>query len=163
MEEFMKRISGLIATAAIAAALASPAAAQERTKVGMLECDISGGVGMIIASQKQVQCVFTPASPEFGRREVYLGTISKLGIDIGATTGGKMLWEVVAPTSRPFGALAGRYAGASAEATVGAGVGANALVGGSNRTITLQPVSVQAQAGLNVAVGVGALELATVR
>ena len=57
-----------------------------------------------------------------------------------------------------FGALAGRYAGASAEATVGAGVGANALVGGSDRTITLQPVSVQAQAGLNVAVGVGALE-----
>jgi hypothetical protein len=74
-----------------------------------------------------------------------------------------MLWEVVAPTSRTFGALAGRYAGASAEATVGAGIGANALVGGSNRTITLQPVSVQAQAGLNIAVGVGALELATVQ
>jgi hypothetical protein len=163
MEVFMRNTIGLIATAVLAAALASPAAAQGRTKVGMLECDVSGGIGMIIASQKQVQCIFTPAAPEMGRQEVYLGTISKLGIDVGATTGGKMLWEVVAPTTRPFGALAGHYAGATAEATVGAGVGANALVGGSNRTVTLQPISVQGQAGLNFAVGVGALDLATVR
>ena len=159
----MRKTIGLIATAAVAVALATPAAAQTRTKVGMLDCDISGGIGMIIASQKQVQCIFTPASPELGRQEVYLGTISKLGIDVGATTGGRMLWEVVAPTSRPFGALAGHYAGATAEATVGAGVGANVLVGGSDRTVTLQPISVQGQAGLNIAVGVGALDLATVR
>ena len=159
----MRKTIGLIATAVLAAALASPAAAQGRTKVGMLDCDISGGIGMIIASQKQVQCIFTPAAPEMGRQEVYLGTITKLGIDVGATTGGKMLWEVVAPTTRPFGALAGHYAGATAEATVGAGVGANVLVGGSDRTVTLQPISVQGQAGLNIAVGVGALDLATVR
>ena len=159
----MRKTIGLIATAVVAVALATPAAAQTRTKVGMLDCDISGGIGMIIASQKQVQCIFTPASPELGRQEVYLGTISKLGIDVGATTGGRMLWEVVAPTSRPFGALAGHYAGATAEATVGAGVGANVLVGGSDRTVTLPPISVQGQAGLNIAVGVGALDLATVR
>ena len=159
----MRKTIGLIATAAVAVALATPAAAQTRTKVGMLDCDISGGIGMIIASQKQVQCIFTPASPDLGRQEVYLGTISKLGIDVGATTGGRMLWEVVAPTSRPFGALAGHYAGATAEATVGAGIGANVLVGGSDRTVTLQPISVQGQAGLNIAVGVGALDLATVR
>ena len=65
-----------------------------------------------------------------------------------------MVWSVYAPTNRRYGALAGHYAGASAEATVGAGVGANALIGGSNRTVTLQPVSVQGQTGLNLAVGV---------
>ena len=65
-----------------------------------------------------------------------------------------MVWSVYAPTTRRFGALAGRYSGASAEATVGAGLGANVLIGGSNRTVTLQPVSVQGQAGLNLALGV---------
>jgi len=70
-----------------------------------------------------------------------------------------MVWAVYAPTSRRYGALAGNYTGASAEATVCVGVGANVLVGGSNRTITLQPISIQGQTGLNLAVGVAGLEL----
>jgi hypothetical protein len=74
-----------------------------------------------------------------------------------------MDWAVFAPTNKIRGALAGEYAGASAEATVGAGAGANVLVGGSNRTITLQPISVQGQVGLNLAVGVAGLNLRTVR
>ena len=59
----------------------------------------------------------------------------------------------------PANALAGTYGGVSAEATVGLGVGANALIGGSENSIALQPVSVQAQQGVNVAVGVAALTL----
>jgi hypothetical protein len=159
----MRKLTGMIAVAAISAAMMSVASAQaDRTKVGTLECDVSGGIGMIIASKKSVQCVFTPSQADLPR-EIYVGDIEKFGLDIGATSGGKMLWSVVAPTSRARGALAGHYAGASAEATVGAGAGANALVGGSNRTVTLQPVSVQAQAGLNLADGVAGLNLAPVR
>jgi hypothetical protein len=74
-----------------------------------------------------------------------------------------MVWQVLAPSTRKFGALAGHYAGASGEATVGAGVGANVLVGGSDRTVTLQPLSVQGQVGLNLAVGVAELELQPAR
>ena len=74
-----------------------------------------------------------------------------------------MVWAVYAPTSRPAGALAGTYGGASAEATVGAGLGANVLVGGSNRTIQLQPLSVQGQTGLNIAPGVSGIDLRWVR
>jgi hypothetical protein len=152
----MLKSTKFLLAAVILGGLAAPANAL--TKAGTLDCDISGGMGMIIASQKGVKCVFTPTQ---GRRpEVYLGTISKFGIDIGATNGGKMIWTVLAPTTdRLRGALAGTYAGATAEATVGAGVGANALVGGSNQTITLQPISVQGQTGLNLAVGVGGLTL----
>jgi len=144
-------------------ALAGPASAQapQRAKVGTLTCDISAGIGLIIASQKQVQCLFTPSEP--GPREVYVGSIRKLGLDIGATAGGEMVWSVYAPTVGRIAALAGNYAGATAEATVGAGLGANVLVGGSDRTIALQPVSVQGQAGLNVAAGVAELELRPVR
>lgn len=134
-----------------------PASAPDRVKVGALTCDISAGIGLIIASQKQVTCMFTPSEP--GPREVYYGTINKFGLDVGATAGGEMAWAVYAPTARRIGALAGHYGGASAEATVGLGAGANVLVGGSNSTITLQPVSVQGQAGLNLAVGVASLDL----
>jgi hypothetical protein len=149
--------------AALAIALAGSAVAQAppRTKVGTLICDLAGGIGLIIASQKEVQCLFTPA--QAGPREVYVGVIRKFGLDIGATTGGQMVWSVFAPTTARRAALAGDYVGASAEATLGAGLGANALIGGSDRTIALQPLSVQGQTGLNVAAGVTGLALRPVR
>ena len=159
-----KRLSALAALGVVAAvALPAPSMAQgpERTKAGTLTCDISAGIGLIITSKKEVTCMFTPSQP--GPREVYTGSITKFGLDLGATAGGEMVWAVYAPTNRRFGALAGHYGGASAEATVGAGVGANVLVGGSNRTVTLQPVSVQGQTGLNVAAGVAGLDLRPAR
>jgi len=155
---------GAIAVLAVAAAVALPipASAQaNRTKVGTLSCDISGGIGLIITSKKDLTCMFTPSQP--GPREVYVGSITKFGLDLGATAGGEMVWAVYAPTTRKFGALAGDYGGATAEATVGAGLGANVLVGGSDRTVALQPVSVQGQAGLNVAAGVAELRLRPAR
>ena len=159
-----KRFSAFAALA-VAAAVTMPAPSmaqgRERTKVGSLTCDISAGIGLIITSKKHLTCMFTPSQP--GPREVYTGSITKFGLDLGVTAGGEMIWAVYAPSNRRFGALAGHYAGATAEATVGAGVGANVLVGGSNRTITLQPVSVQGQAGLNVAAGVAGLDLQPAR
>ena len=160
----LKSLSALSALA-FASAIAMPTSAMaqraSRTKVGTLTCDISAGIGVIIASKKGVTCMFTPAQQ--GAREVSTGSITKFGLDLGATSGGEMIWVVYAPSNRRFGALSGRYVGATAEATVGAGVGANVLVGGSNRTITLQPVSVQGQTGLNVAAGVAGLELRPAR
>lgn len=157
----MHRPLSALAVLSVVAAVAAPtpgfAQHGDRTKVGALTCDISAGIGVIIASKKQVTCMFTPSAP--GPREVYVGSITKFGLDIGATSGGEMVWSVFAPSSRKFGALAGHYAGATAEATVGVGAGANVLVGGSNRTVTLQPVSVQGQTGLNLAVGVAGLDL----
>jgi hypothetical protein len=161
----MRRPLSALALLAVATAVALPvptvAQAANRTKLGTLSCDISGGIGLIITSKKDVTCMFTPTRR--GPREVYVGSISKFGLDLGATSGGEMIWAVYAPTTRRFGALAGHYGGATAEATVGAGVGANVLVGGSNRTIALQPVSVQGQAGLNVAAGVAGLDLRPAR
>lgn len=153
-----------VAAFAVAAAIALPISASaqaNRTKVGTLSCDISGGIGLIITSKKDLTCMFTPSQP--GPREVYVGSITKFGLDLGATAGGEMVWAVYAPTTRKFGALAGNYGGATAEATVGAGLGANVLVGGSDRTVALQPVSVQGQAGLNVAAGVAELRLRPAR
>jgi Protein of unknown function (DUF992) len=146
---------GVLAFGLVAAI--SGAAAQDRVKAGTLVCDVSGGIGMIIASNKAVQCQFNPDMP--GPPEIYYGSISKFGLDIGATSAGQMIWAVFAPSSFGHGALAGSYAGATAEATVAVGLGANALVGGSNRTVALQPLSVTGQTGLNLAAGVASLEL----
>jgi Protein of unknown function (DUF992) len=160
----MDRPWNIIAAAAIVAAVGLPVptmAQGERAKVGTLTCDISGGIGLIITSHKDVACMFTPSQP--GPREVYVGGINKFGLDLGATAGGEMVWAVYAPTTRRFGALAGNYTGASAEATVGAGLGANVLLGGSDRTVALQPLSVQGQTGLNVAAGVTELALRPAR
>ena len=145
-----------------AASFSVPAAAQaNRVQAGVLDCDVSAGIGLIVGSRKQVTCTFAPTAG--GPREAYVGTIGKFGLDVGATAGGRMVWAVYAPTNAPRAALAGTYAGASAEASIGAGLGANVLVGGSNRTVALQPVSVQGQAGLNLAVGVAGLTLNPVR
>jgi hypothetical protein len=153
-------------TAAIAVALAvasfHPADAQppSRIQAGVLNCDVSGGIGLILGSQKSVNCLFTPEGA--GPHEQYVGTITKVGIDIGATARGTMVWAVFAETSLGRGALSGNYAGAGAEATIAAGLGANVLVGGSNRTVALQPLSVSGQVGLNIAVGVAELSLRAV-
>ena len=146
-----------LAAAGLAAALgAGPVLAQQSTEVGSLDCNVEGGVGMIITSSKEMVCTFTNSR---GQPEVYFGTIRRFGLDIGATRAGKLVWGVFAPANVPRGALAGTYGGAGAEATAGVGLGANALFGGSNRSIALQPLAMQGQTGLNVAAGVTSLEL----
>jgi hypothetical protein len=149
--------SVLMAAAALGAVLVLPADAQpRRVQVGKLACSISAGVGLLVGSQRNVSCNF---QPDGGPPEAYTGTITKIGLDVGFTTGGAMVWGVFSDTNRYAGMLGGTYVGAQAEATVAAGLGANVLVGGSNRSVALQPLSVQGQTGLNVAAGVGALEL----
>jgi len=133
-----------------------PANAQQ-IRAGVLTCDISAGLGLIIGSRKEVSCAFVPEGS--GRQEDYGGVITKFGLDVGLIGGGVMVWTVFTRTVAGPGFLAGDYVGVSGEASVGAGLGANVLVGGSNRTVTLQPVSVQGQIGLNFAIGVAALHL----
>jgi len=142
---------------ALAVLLFAPAA-QAQVKAGVLNCDVSGGFGWVLGSSKTVSCIFTPDRP--GPTEGYVGVINKFGLDIGVTTRQSMMWGVFAPSDGPWrGALAGSYVGATGEATFAVGLGANVLVGGSNRSIALQPVSVTGQTGINIAAGVADLQL----
>ena len=152
------RLATLVAaTVGLALASAAPAGAQSGVKVGTLTCNVSSGWGFVFGSSRALNCTF--AAP--GRQEHYVGNIMKFGVDLGYTQGGVMVWTVIAPTAvLAPGSLAGSYAGGTASATVGVGVGANALVGGSNNTIALQPLSLEGNTGLNVAAGIGAINLA---
>lgn len=146
----------MIALAAVALAGLATVPAEARVRAGLLTCQVAPGVSFIVGSQKSLTCEYKSVR---GYRERYDGRITRVGLDVGFTTGGTLVWAVYAPSRRGRGALAGRYGGASAEATIAAGVGANALIGGSHRSITLQPLSVGAQKGLDLAVAVSGLEL----
>jgi hypothetical protein len=146
-----------IGVAAVVLTISSQPSAAQQTRAGVLACDVSAGFGLIIGSQKTLSCTFAPDRQ--GRPEDYDGSITKVGLDLGITGGGVMVWAVFNDTVAGPGFLAGKYVGASGEASVGAGLGANVLVGGSNRTVALQPLSVGGQIGLNLAFGVASLQL----
>jgi Protein of unknown function (DUF992) len=128
-------------------------------KVGMLNCNVGPEVGFIVGGRAQLNCRFSPSGSSYAA-ESYTGEITTVGLDIGVSKGGKLAWAVFMPTNGPqHGALAGDYAGVSGSAAVGVGVGGNVLVGGSNRSVTLQPFSVEGDTGINLAVGVSDMVL----
>jgi hypothetical protein len=147
----------LLAGAALAAAVAmAGSASADGVKIGTLSCHEAGGWGFIFGSSRSVHCTYSGDN----HVERYNGDISKFGVDVGYQGSAVLIWDVVAPnTGMERGALAGHYGGVQASAAVGVGAGANALVGGFNRSFTLQPVSIQGETGLNVAAGVGELTL----
>ncbi|MBL4892300.1 MAG: DUF992 domain-containing protein [Rhizobiaceae bacterium] len=158
----------LAAAAIILAATASqfsPTTAQAaNVELGVLTCDVDGGIGLLIGSKKDLECVFVPSNvndPE----DWYFGSVTKIGLDIGITAATVIKWIVLGVNrdSATHGALAGRYGGVSASASLGIGVGANALLGGSEDGIILQPFSVEGKVGVNLAVGLTGLVLKSSR
>jgi hypothetical protein len=160
----MVKLGHFVLGLALTAALVGSASAQPAggTKVGVLTCQTSATLGLILGSRQRIRCSYAPDAG--GPPENYEGHITRLGLDLGVTGGGIMTWAVVAPVNGwHHGALAGTYAGASGSASFGLGVGANALVGGSHRSFALQPLSVSGQVGVNLALGVAGLTLRSVR
>ena len=148
--------TALVAVIVVPQFATQPADAASGVNIGSLNCNVAGGVGFIFGSSKEISCVFT--KPD-GTAERYHGDIDKYGVDIGFTSEGYMVWAVFAPGQVKKGALAGKYAGATADVAAGLGLGANVLVGGSTNQIALQPVSIEGMTGLNVAAGFGQITL----
>lgn len=152
-----RRVAAIVLAAGFLYATAGSAIAASGVNVGVLKCTVDGGVGLIFGSSKDMKCKFAPA--EGGPEDAYHGSITKVGIDIGVTEKSYITWVVFAPGKLKSNALAGTYIGATADAAIGVGLGANVLVGGLEKSIALQPLSVSGEEGLNVAVGIGAMEL----
>jgi hypothetical protein len=151
-------VKTLVFALTIFGAVTSANADDAKPVVGTLTCKGKGGVGLIIGSKQSYACSFKPAGN--ATAQAYKATITKIGLDIGVKGPSVLVWTVLGSTGAiPAGALAGKYAGVSADASVGIGAGANALVGGSKNSVVLQPLSVQGQTGVNLAVGVSGLEL----
>jgi hypothetical protein len=154
----MIRSVSFLAMALLMGAAATPAPAQSGLQVGQLSCDVSAGVGMILMQKQTMRCMFSPANG--GPPEPYLGRIDQFGVALGAVGQGHLIWGVIAPAAGiPRGALSGTYAGVGAQASAGAGLGANVLVGGTGRAFSLQPLSIEGQVGLNIAGGITTVTL----
>jgi hypothetical protein len=137
---------------------ALPAQASESgIKVGVLTCKVEPGWSYIVGSTRPLHCDY---SPNKGHGERYIGKVQKVGVDIGYVSGATIVWAVIAPTSdiKP-GALEGEYGGVQASVSVGVGAGANVLIGGLDKSITLQPLSIEGDTGVNLAAGVAGIVL----
>ncbi len=152
----------LLATFSLGVIFAEQATAQSWTQVGTLSCRVDPNIGFIIVGHQPMQCVYTQAPNAIPQvpPQSYDGALNTIGIALGVSTGSVLGWAVFAPTTGvPAGALAGEYVGVSADVGLGLGAGANVLLGGSNRTIALQPLSLQGSTAINVIAGVSSLKL----
>jgi hypothetical protein len=148
----------LVSVLLIAISLAPAPAQTPWTQAGMLTCKLNPSIGFIIAGHQSMECRFSPSGGLLP--QAYEGALNTVGIDIGISAGGVLGWAVFAPAvGLPAGALAGEYVGASGDIGIGVGAGANVLIGGSNRTVALQPVSLEGSIAVNVALGVSGLKL----
>lgn len=150
----------LIACLASSALLLPAAAGAAQLEVGKLDCDISKGVGMIIETKQTVSCTFTPTPS--GPVQTYKGSIDEFGLAVGDVKAGRMVWLVSSVTGKPVSGLQGTYRGVEADASLGLGGGAKVLVGGSRDSVSLQPLSLEGEEGVNVAIGVASLKLSAV-
>jgi hypothetical protein len=139
--------------------LAGPSIAQgQYSRSGLLSCAMAPTIGLIVGSRQTMTCQFQP--DRGGMTERYVGVINRIGLDLGFTAGGAMGWAVLTSADVPVrGGLAGSYFGGSGDISLGVGVGANVMFGGSNRSVALQPVSIEGQVGVNLAVGIANLQL----
>ncbi|MBV1699875.1 MAG: DUF992 domain-containing protein [Hyphomicrobiales bacterium] len=139
-----------------------PAFAQTPTwiQAGQLTCKLNPSVGFVIFGHQSMECNFQPVS---GPAQPYQGAINTIGIDLGVTGPGGLAWAVFGSAGGlPAGALAGEYIGVSGDAGLGLGAGANVLIGGSNRSVALQPLSLEGAVAINVVAGLSQLKLRTV-
>jgi hypothetical protein len=156
----MSRMTSGLAAGLLGVGIAISTATAQGAKIvaGTLTCKGGPNVGLVVGSQQKLDCKFNPAGK--GREREFKGTITKVGLDIGYKAESVIIWTVLGSSDKvPSKVLVGNYGGVSAEVSVALGVGANALVGGSDKSIVLQPLSVQGQTGLNLAVGVTGLTL----
>jgi len=140
----MRRFLVLAGTALIMLAgqfAAADAQQPSLVQVGVLECRGAASIGFIVGSVTNLGCVLrVDGRPE----DRYVATIRKVGVDIGITEETALAWGVFAPVKLLGpGDLTGNYAGAQGSATIGVGAGGNVLVGGSNNSIALQPLSLR--------------------
>lgn len=151
----------LLACAALPAAAQSAPQAPTRVQAGLLMCKVQPAVGFVLGSLREMSCEFQTGAPNALKTiGAYKGTVARFGIDLGFTGPSTLGWAVFAPTSAPAPTdLKGSYVGVSADAAWGLGGGANVLLGGSNKTIVLQPLSLQGTTGMAVAAGVSDLTL----
>jgi hypothetical protein len=163
METIMSKLmlTSLAGVALAASFAVAPAvqAAPNGVKVSLLTCSMLKSWDFIRANHT-LACSYRPADGE--PPEPYIGQIISVGVNLGHLDAGKIVWAVLAPSSDVGpGALQGDYVGVTAGVTVGVGLDASVFLGGMDKSIALQPISVEGNEGMDVAAGLSRFKLAT--
>jgi len=152
-----RKLSSILGMLSVLVLLGVNPAAANKSKIGVLTCISGPKIGLILGSTVKLKCSFVNFRNE---TEHYTGRMSRLGLDIGITAGTAIVWAVLAVQNNYTpGSLGGTYVGVSVEQTAVIGTGVNVLVGGSRKSITLQPFSGQGQVGLSIAAGLAKFSL----
>jgi hypothetical protein len=153
--KLVARLAVFVSLFALFFTAAMPARASE---AGLLTCRSPQTTSYFMWSSQSYDCWFQSAVG--GGSQHYSAVINRAGAEAGWSSNVTLLWAVFALSSKVGpGTLEGGYVGASAGAAVGIGARGNALVGGLPNSITLQPLSVEGEAGLNVRATVTSLWL----
>ena len=153
-----QRLSGTVlaagAFAFLSTAVPGAAMAQTLTPDGQMRCSIAGGFGYLVTSQRAANCTWRRFD---GTVEFYLGSIGKVGFDLGPRNAVSAIYDVRTPQPAPPGVLQGSFAGPGVDVTVISGYGADAFVG--DQGVVLTPAANTFATGLNVGLGVSRLRL----
>ena len=153
-----RRLLALAAAVAVVFTFGSTAADARYERIGTLECKVAPNVSFIVGSMRTAGCTFYPANSK--QRHRYKADLDRIGIDLNVSQGGNLIWAVHAHNKRLYpGDLRGVYRGASGNIAVVVGLAANVLVGGSNNTVALQPLSGETNVGVGISLGIGEIEL----
>jgi hypothetical protein len=145
--------------AAMALAAFAPGLANAGDRAGVLQCRLSGNDISVLVENQGLDCLFQDDDEGLVPAH-YIGKLTKVGANITVNGPGEIAWGVVAATGHLGpGALAGAYAGPNTSVKVGVGGGGALLVGGSDNTVSLQPLQLEAGSGLGVTAGIESLTL----
>lgn len=149
-------VLGLAMTLSLA--LAMPAFAGKSTagtKIGLMTCQTvpHSGFSLLIHSTVDIKCRFE--ATDGSGAEHYIGeTGVALGIDLSSNIKKDLIYTVFAADFKKGSyKLAGKYGGVGASASIGAGAGAQLLVGSNNDSISLQPV-IEGNTGIGASAGI---------
>jgi hypothetical protein len=137
-------------------------AREEGIKIGSLVIKAVPGTreNLLIRSSVEVQATFTD---EAGKKEHYIGEMGiKMGIDLSFKsdeTLGYAVFSVASDYKTGSHALQGKYFGQKASAAVGAGPSVQLLIGGLEKSFTLQPIAIGTTEGYGASGGLGYLYL----
>ena len=125
--------------------------------MGTLTCSLSASIGLVVGSQRNVSCLFRGTSGE--PDEPYTGTMTRVGLDVGLTTGSVIFGRCSRTRTATKGCSPAPIPGRRQKCPLPLVSAPTSSSAGSNRTLALQPLSVQGQIGLDIAAGVGSLDL----
>ncbi len=162
MKSFIKLMSVLVLFCTVLFGTSTLYAGEGGIKVGTLEITAipSTRHNLIIKSSVDVDAVFTDSK---GNKERYIGEMgTELGLDFSYKTAEVLEYAVIsASTAYKTGsyALEGKYFGTDASVSLGLGAEVKMLIGGFDKSFTLQPLAVGGVKGAGANLGMGYLKL----